>query len=89
VDANTIEWLEPWSPVADTTVRRGLEQELLLEVADGHALFGQRVATVARRCDCDDVLFELEGLSNSRSSTFPMRPTPIVHRGRPRKYSKE
>lgn len=53
-----IEWIEPWSPVADSAKLR-LGDELQREVGDDHVLFGRDAEAVAVRCDCDDVLFVL------------------------------
>jgi hypothetical protein len=36
-------------------------QELLRELAEGHPLSGRRARAVARRDDCDDVAFDIEG----------------------------
>ena len=47
-------WFEPWHPVP-----AGLEAELAREISPGHPLFGQKAISVARRNDCDDVLFLL------------------------------
>ena len=38
----------------------GIAQELLREVGVGHPLHGLPVRTLARRQDCDDVLFAIE-----------------------------
>ncbi|HVL15676.1 MAG TPA: hypothetical protein VM529_24100 [Gemmata sp.] len=55
-----MELLEPWFALDDmATLAAGLERELNAEVAPGHALFGVRVSALARRGDCDDVLFQL------------------------------
>ncbi len=52
-----MEWLEPWSPVAHG---EELDDELRREVGPGHPLHGVATRTLARRGDCDDVLFALE-----------------------------
>jgi hypothetical protein len=48
----------PWFPL--TGEGPGLVEELRREISQGHVLFGKDVAAVARRHDCDDVLFALE-----------------------------
>ena len=54
-----MELLEPWRAVTfDESTALG--EELLREITKGHALYGQPVRAVARRIDCDDVLFALE-----------------------------
>lgn len=53
-DLSAIHWLEPWRAVVP-----GLEVELRNECSAGHALFGQKAISVARRFDSDDVLFLL------------------------------
>ncbi|MBX7105466.1 MAG: hypothetical protein K1X57_15380 [Gemmataceae bacterium] len=56
-----MDWLPPWYSVADDTDQiAGLEKELADELAAGHPLFGLPVRTLARRQDCDDVLFAIE-----------------------------
>ena len=53
-----MDWLVPWHPVGDDPAQAaGLERELRRELAAGHPLFGLPVRTLARRRDCDDVLF--------------------------------
>ena len=53
-DFKDVEWLEPWHPT-----KPGLEAELAREVSSQHPLSGRRAVAVARRHDCDDVLFFL------------------------------
>jgi len=55
----SVAWLEPWEPCP-----AGLEKELFIEVGPGHPLHDCRAASVARRRDCDDVLFVIEGGSH-------------------------
>lgn len=48
-------WLDPWEPVTgsgDPFVR-----ELRRELSEGHALHGVPLVAVARRMECDEVLF--------------------------------
>jgi hypothetical protein len=49
-------WMTPWVEVVNAAA---LEEELRREVAAGHLLFGLPVTAVARRRDCDDVLFKV------------------------------
>jgi hypothetical protein len=49
--------LEPWLPLKDEE-RTGLERELTKEMRPDHVLSGADCRAVARRCDCDDILFE-------------------------------
>jgi hypothetical protein len=56
-----VEWLVPWHSVADDPAQvAGMERQLGRELATGHPLFGMVVRTLARRQDCDDVLFAVE-----------------------------
>lgn len=56
-----VEWLEPWHPVAENPVQvAGIERELARELAAEHPLFGLPMRALARRQDCDDVLFAVE-----------------------------
>ena len=52
-------WLEPWQPMA-AAARGPAESALRRELVAGHALFGRTAHAIARRSDCDDVLFALE-----------------------------
>jgi hypothetical protein len=49
-------WPDGWFPV-DEQIAAGLEGELKHELHRTHALYGLRAAALARRFDCDDVLF--------------------------------
>jgi hypothetical protein len=48
-------WLEPWESVKDSG--DVFDCELRREIAEEHVLNGVPVVAVARRTDCDDVLF--------------------------------
>jgi len=50
-----MEFLEPWSEVSGP----GLVDELRREMASGHVLENLDLAALARRQDCDDVLYAL------------------------------
>ena len=49
-----MEWLAPWETVANGAA---LNAELRAEIVKGHPLHGLQAMAVARRIDCDDVLF--------------------------------
>ena len=53
-DLAAVRFVEPWHKVVP-----GLEGELRNEVSDGHALYGRKAISVARRQDSDEVLFLL------------------------------
>lgn len=54
-------WLVPWHSVGhDPFQVAGMERELKRELSPSHPLFGLPVKTLARRQDCDDVLFALQ-----------------------------
>jgi hypothetical protein len=57
---NTFAWPDQWCEVCPEH-RTALERELSQEISSGHALFGLAVHTLARREDCDDVLFAVVG----------------------------
>jgi hypothetical protein len=50
-----MEWLHPWQPLSTSGI--GFVRELAKELSDRHALIGVPVVAVAKRSDCDDVLF--------------------------------
>jgi len=54
-----IKWLEPWAPIEHPEEREALQAELHSELGASHPLFRLSVVALARRCDQDDVLFEL------------------------------
>jgi hypothetical protein len=53
-DLKGVNWLAPWEPA-----QPGFEHELYKEVGPRHILHKQKAMSVARRTDCDDVLFFL------------------------------
>jgi hypothetical protein len=56
-----VDLLVPWHSVLDDAAQvAGMSLQLRREVASGHPLFGLLVKTLARRQDCDDVLFAIE-----------------------------
>ncbi|ADB15836.1 hypothetical protein Psta_1154 [Pirellula staleyi DSM 6068] len=56
-----MKWLVPWHPVGEDSGQvGGMEQELKRELSADHPLFGLPVKALARRQDCDDVLFALQ-----------------------------
>jgi len=56
-------FIEPWHSLADEppSHAQGLVTELQRELAPAHPLFNHTVAAIARRYDCDDVLFYVAG----------------------------
>lgn len=63
-----LEWLEPWQHIEGRA--EALVNELQKELPPQHVLHGVQVVAVARRIDCDDVLF---------ATTDPMKPLAVVH----------
>jgi hypothetical protein len=56
-----VEWLAPWLCIEhDPSQVRKLEAVLREELAPGHSLYGVPVRAIARRQDCDDVLYALD-----------------------------
>ncbi len=55
---SNFDWPESWQPITDEVVASSFLAELLKEVGPGHRLFQRIVKAVARRLDCDDVLFQ-------------------------------
>jgi hypothetical protein len=55
-----IDLLEPWQQVTAEQAWR-FESEVRRELSSGHILSGKALRAVARRQDCDDVLFEIDG----------------------------
>ena len=58
-DRPHVEWLAPWQPLEGGTPDDGTVRELRREICRLHVLHGVPVRPIARRQDCDDVLFEL------------------------------
>ena len=60
-ELNNINWLEPWVCICKESPDEGkaLEEELQKELSDNHVLYPHRLIAraIARREDCDDVLF--------------------------------
>ena len=59
---NTFAWPDQWYEVRPEN-RISLELELSHEISSSHVLFGRSVHAIARREDCDDVLFAVVGSS--------------------------
>jgi len=56
-----VEWLIPWHSVVDDPAQVArMALQLSRELAPGHPLYGLPVRTLARRQDCDVVLFAIE-----------------------------
>ncbi len=51
-----VEWLEPWSSI-DKSLGIRLVEELVRELPAAHPLHNVPVIAIARRSDCDDILF--------------------------------
>lgn len=62
-DLKAIDWLEPWwcFILEKEAFGLGLEKQLRVELGTEHELFdiGQKARAIAKREDCDDVLFWL------------------------------
>lgn len=55
-----MEWLAPWHPISDLPDQvSGMERELHRELSPEHPLYDLPVRALARRQDCDDVLFQI------------------------------
>ena len=57
-----MQWPDGWEQIAPDE-RLALEAELEREVGRGHSLYSCPVEAIARRHDCDDVLFAVAGTS--------------------------
>jgi hypothetical protein len=71
-----MEWLTPWHPIPDS---EDFTLELIREVIKGHPLFQVPTKSIARRQDCDDVLFQIEDGSGRVAVvhlTWSMKPEP-------------
>lgn len=55
-----VKFLEPWYPIESNNEM--FERELYNEICKDHILYGIKVKAIARRHDCDDVLFLLLNL---------------------------
>ena len=55
-------WLEPWYPLQSN--EEYFDEELCREISEVHPLYKIKTKAIARREDCDDVLFELENYVN-------------------------
>jgi hypothetical protein len=56
----SVEWRIPWHPIVNADEQRGLLAELRRELPQAHPLYGSNVTSIARRQDCDDVLFRID-----------------------------
>ena len=57
-----MQWPEGWEEITQGE-QKALEAELNREVRCDHPLYNKSVEAIARRCDCDDVLFAVAGSS--------------------------
>ena len=55
---DSLQLLTPWEPIDSADCER-FADEYAVEIGKGHPLYGVPVRAVARRADCDDVLFRL------------------------------
>ncbi len=58
-----MKWTEVWEETTQDE-QKALEAELKREVILGHPLYNMSVSAIARRTDCDDVLFAVAGSSS-------------------------
>ena len=58
-----MEWPLNWEPVV-LEAKQALEAELKRQVGRGHPLYSVSAEAIARRHDCDDVLFTMIGSSS-------------------------
>lgn len=63
-----LEWLEPWQQLEGAA--EGFARELQKELTPRHVLHGLSITAVARRRDCDEVLF---------ATSDPAMPLAVVH----------
>ncbi len=54
-----INWKKPWIPLSEEE-SKGVGIELKKEISEKHQLYGVNIRAIAKRIDCDDVLFEIE-----------------------------
>jgi hypothetical protein len=52
-----MKWIEPWHAITGDGLN--IVAELKKEIHQKHALYGRDFIAIARRADCDDVLFEV------------------------------
>ena len=61
------DWPSSWDRITDEEEAAGLLEQLLLEVSQGHVLYGRQCRTVARAGYNDDVLYEItDGIDGYR-----------------------
>lgn len=53
-------YLEPWNCLSDypDSIKPALEKQLSIELGSNHKLYGLKLEAIAKRDDCDDVLFK-------------------------------
>ena len=84
--ANKMTWPEPWSALESDGA--DLVAELKRELSPQHALFGRDAVAIARRKDCDDVLFRLDNGSvaivhltwSGKQDQYPKFPWTTIHK---------
>jgi hypothetical protein len=56
-----MKWLTPWHSISENHNQvEGMQRELGRELSAGHPLYAVATRAIARRQDCDDVLFAVE-----------------------------
>src|SRR5260221_3876749 len=56
-----MKWLAPWHSIGDDAAQiDGVQRELRRGLSAGHPLYAIPTRAIARRQDCDDVLFSIE-----------------------------
>lgn len=81
-----MEWIDPWSAIEDGGI--SLVVELKRELSPQHVLFGRDAVAIARRSDCDDVLFKMEDGSfavvhltwSGKQDQYPNFPWTTIHK---------
>lgn len=56
--------IEPWDFIEEygPNNKAAMEEEARKEISPEHPLYGKSLTAIARRADCDDVLFEIDGV---------------------------
>lgn len=79
-----MQWPNGWEQIV-LDEQQALEAELKREVAPGHPLYSVGVNALARRNDCDDVLFGLNG--SASVATVHLSMVKQTRSGRRRRFS--
>ena len=59
---NKHKFIKPWSSIDEfpPSNKKAIEEEVNKEILKNHPLYGRNLKTIARREDCDDILFQIE-----------------------------